>query len=154
EEQSIGGLPGVRCATPGFVIPPLRGEDKGDLPMSARAGRPLVSVVIPNKDSLPLLRACIDGLRRSTYRPLEILVVENNSREPDTFAYYEELATLPDCRVLKWDGPFNFAAINNEAARRARGEVLLLLNNDVEPTPPDWIERMLELALQPGVGAV
>jgi len=116
--------------------------------------RPLISIIIPNKDSLSLLRSCIDGIRRSTYRPYETIVVENDSREPETFAYYDEFISQPQCRLLKWDRPFHFAAINNEAVRMARGEIVVFLNNDIEITQPDWLERMLAATLQPGVGAV
>ncbi len=116
--------------------------------------RPLVSILIPTRDQSAILARCLDSLARSTYDHYEVLLVENNSREPATFAYYERLADRSDVRLLRWDRPFNYAAVNNHAASQARGEVLLFLNNDVEVIAADWMERMLEHALRPEVGCV
>jgi GT2 family glycosyltransferase len=116
--------------------------------------RRLVSILIPNKDSPGTLHACLESIRRSSYAPYEIVIAENNSRSADTVAYYQQLATRPDVRVLTWPGEFNFAAINNWAARQARGEVLLFLNNDIEVLTCDWLERLLEHALRDEVGGV
>jgi GT2 family glycosyltransferase len=120
----------------------------------ALTGRPTVSILIPNRDQAAILARCIDSLARSTYDRYEILLVENNSREPETFAYYQKLEGRPNPRLLTWDRPFNYAAVNNFAAAQARGEVLLFLNNDVEVIGADWLERLLEHALRPEVGAV
>ena len=73
---------------------------------------------------------------------------------PETFALYERLRQPPNVRVLTWDKPFNFAAVNNFAAARATGELLLFLNNDVEAVNADWLDRLVDRALLPGVGAV
>jgi glycosyltransferase involved in cell wall biosynthesis len=116
--------------------------------------RPLVSILIPSKDAQPTLEACLKSLERSAYRDFEVLVIENNSTEKATFDYYRQLASKPEVRVLTWDGPFNYAAINNWGAAQARGEVLLLLNNDTEAINPDWMERMLEHAIHEEVGGV
>lgn len=118
------------------------------------ARRPVVSVIIPNKDNIALLDRCLASLAGVDYANYEIVIVENNSRKPATFAYYARLTARPRTRVLTWDGPFNFAAINNWAAGQVAGEVLLLLNNDVEARDPDWLGRMLEHALRAEVGAV
>lgn len=112
--------------------------------------RPLVSVIVPNRDQPELLERCIASLRRTAYAPTELLVVENGSTRPETFALYGRLGA----RVLTWDRPFNYAAVNNYAATHASGELLLFLNNDVEAIHPDWLERMVGLVLQPGVAAV
>lgn len=120
---------------------------------------PLVSVLIPNKDHVGDLKACLDGLYKSTdYRNFEVIVVENNSTDPATFAYYETLpAAYPDCRgcrVVKWPGEgFNFSAINNYGRGFAKGEYLLLLNNDVTPITPGWLGEMVRQASQPGAAA-
>jgi GT2 family glycosyltransferase len=111
---------------------------------------PLVSILVPTRDRLALLRGCLDSLARSTYANREILVVDNRSSEPDTLQY---LAAGPH-RVLRYDADYNFSAINNFAAREARGEVLVLLNNDTEVISPDWLEEMLGHLCRPGVGAV
>ena len=116
--------------------------------------RPLVSLIVPTHDQVPLLSRCMDSLARSGYDNLEILVVENNSKAPETFAYYRRLQERTDVRMMTWERPFNYAAVNNWAAAQARGEVLLFLNNDVEAINPDWIERLLEHALRPEVGGV
>lgn len=143
--------------------------------------KPLISILIPNKDHAEDLRRCIDSiLRLSTYRNLEIVVVENNSAKKETFDFYEELQngyadrfskiatedggkTLVDAadagesieiRVIQWKQGFNFSAINNFGVPETRGEYLLLLNNDIEVITPDWIEEMLMYAQREDVGAV
>jgi GT2 family glycosyltransferase len=116
--------------------------------------RPRVSIIIPNKDYPEGLAQCIDSIRRSTYAPYEIILVENHSVLAETFACYERLQALADVRLLHWQQPFNYAAINNFAVAHARGDVLLFLNNDVQVINADWLERMLEHALRPEVGAV
>jgi O-antigen biosynthesis protein len=116
--------------------------------------RPLVSLIVATRDQAAMLTRCLDSVARSGYDRREILLVENNSKEPATFACYEQLAGRPDVRLLTWDRPFNYAALNNWAAAQAHGEMLVFLNNDVEAITPDWIERMLEHAQRPEVGAV
>jgi GT2 family glycosyltransferase len=116
--------------------------------------KPLVSVLIPNRDSVQLLSRCLDSLASVTYQRFEVLVLENMSAEPETHAYYSWLERQGRARILRWDRPFNYAAINNFGAAHARGELLLLLNNDIEAANPDWLDRLVGHALQPGVGAV
>jgi GT2 family glycosyltransferase len=116
--------------------------------------RPLVSLIIPTKDQTALLANCLDSLERSTYRNFEVILVENHSKEPETFDYYRRVEQRPEFRVLTWNPTFNYAAINNWAALQARGDVLLFLNNDVEVITADWIESMLQYALRLDVGAV
>lgn len=119
-------------------------------------GEPLVSIIIPNKDHVEDLKLCLTSIReRTTYEHYEILVVENNSEEPETFAYYEEAQReFPKLRLLTWKGEFNFSAINNFAAKEARGEYLLFLNNDIEVITPEWIQEMLGICQQDQVGIV
>lgn len=116
----------------------------------------LVSVLIPNCDHADDLTRCVEALLRSAGGvPLEILIVENNSKEAATFACYDALcAAHPACRVLRYAGPFNFSAINNFAARQARGTYLLLLNNDVEAETPDFVRELVSYAQRPEIGAV
>ena len=116
--------------------------------------QPLVSVVIPNKDHPEMLRRCVDSLARSSYANYELIVVENGSTQPATFDYYREIEQQPHVRVLPWDKPFNYAAVNNFAAAAANGELFLFLNNDIESINPDWLESLVKIAVQPGVGAV
>lgn len=119
-------------------------------------GEPKISIVIPNKDHIDDLSKCITSIiERSTYQNYEIIVVENNSEEAETFTYYEEIQSKFDCvRVLTWEREFNYAGINNFGAAAANGEYLLLLNNDVEVITPDWMEEMLGYCQRDDVGIV
>jgi GT2 family glycosyltransferase len=115
---------------------------------------PLVSIVIPTRDALPLLRACVESIRARTDHPrYEILVVDNQSSEAATVAYLAGLEQSGAARVLRHPEPFNFSAINNRAAAEARGEVLAFLNNDVEVISPGWLRELSSQAVRPGVGA-
>jgi len=118
-------------------------------------GQPLISILIPNKDHIAELKVCIDSIReKSTYTNWEIIIIENNSVEEITFAYYDELQKDSRIRVVYWDGKFNYSAINNYGLQFAKGEYVLLLNNDVEIISPDWLEQMLMFAQRSDVGAV
>ena len=117
---------------------------------------PLVSVIIPNKDHRADLDLCLTSLLdKGTYRNLEVIVVENNSTEPETFDSYEELQEKrKNVRVVTWKREFNFSAINNYGVTFAHGEYLLFLNNDVEVIEPDVIREMLGYARRDDVGIV
>jgi len=116
---------------------------------------PLVSIIVPTRDAENLLRRCIDSvLGKTTYPRFEILVVDNQSAHPRALAYLREAAAHPAIRVLPFDRPFNYSAINNFAARAARGEVLCLLNNDTEVISQDWLDEMVGHLLQTRVGVV
>jgi GT2 family glycosyltransferase len=116
---------------------------------------PSVSLVVPTRDRVELLRPCIEGLlHRTRYPDLEIVIVDNDSREPATLAFFAELRGESRVRVLPFPGPFNFSAINNAAVAVARGELIGLVNNDIEVIEPGWLEEMVSQALQPGIGAV
>lgn len=118
-------------------------------------GKPLVSIIIPNKDEKETLKACLDSIRKSTdYKNYEIIIVENNSTEDEIFAYYKELSKEPDIRLLRWKKEFNYSAINNFGAKHAKGEYLLFLNNDVTIITPEWMSEMLGMCGRPEVGAV
>jgi len=117
------------------------------------AGDPLLSIIIPNMDHSKVLARCVESVLASTWRNFEILIVENNSKKPETFAYYEELKKREKrVRVLKWEGEFNYSAINNFAVEEAKGECCLLLNNDVAAINSDWMERMLGICQREEVG--
>jgi GT2 family glycosyltransferase len=116
---------------------------------------PLVSIVIPTRDRLDLLRPCVDSvLVRTRYAHFEIIVVDNGSEEPQTLRYLEQLAVDDRVRVLRDERPFNYAALNNRAVDQARGEFIVLLNNDTEVISANWLGDMLGLAALPGIGAV
>ena len=115
---------------------------------------PLVSVIIPNKDHIADLRKCLDSLRTvSTWPALEILVVENNSTEAETEAFYRKMEEDGQIRLIRYQGAFNFSAINNYGVSFAKGEYLLFLNNDTELIT-DAVTEMMGYALRPDVGAV
>ena len=116
--------------------------------------QPLVSVIIPNKDHTADLDVCVQSLMgKSSYRNLEFIIVENNSTEPETFAYYEEMEEKhPAFHVVTWKEGFNYSAINNFGASFAKGEYLLLLNNDTELLEPDSIREMLGFCQREDVG--
>ena len=121
----------------------------------ARQKDPLVSILIPNKDQKDTLQRCVESIRdKSTYPNYEILIIENNSTEEKTFAYYRELEKDPGIRVITWEGPFNYSGINNFGAAQAAGEYLILLNNDTEVLSCDWIEEMLSDCMREDVVAV
>jgi glycosyltransferase involved in cell wall biosynthesis len=116
---------------------------------------PLVSLIIPTRDHVDILRNCIESIRNKTlYRNWEILVIDNQSKEPATLSYLRELVKDPRIHVLKYDAPFNYSAINNFAVNKACGEIIGLLNNDVEVIEPDWLGEMVSHALRREIGAV
>ena len=117
---------------------------------------PTVSVLIPNKDHTDDLEKALHSIYTvNDYPAFEVIVIENNSTDPATFAYYEEAQRrYPRLRVVTWEGPFNFSAINNFGRKSAVGDYLLLLNNDVEVLSPAWMREMVMQAAQPGVGGV
>lgn len=136
-------------------------------------GEPLVSILIPNKDQSPMLRRCLASIQNSTYKNYEIIIIENNSVEPETFAYYQELlgkgaphSQQRECQgeshlsggqriqIAVWEKGFNYSAINNYGAAFAKGSYFILLNNDIELITPDWIEELLGNCQRPEVGIV
>ncbi len=117
---------------------------------------PLVSVIIPNKDHKEDLELCLSSLLdKGTYQNLEVIVVENNSTDLQTFRYYEGLQKKrPNVRVVTWEKGFNFSAINNFGVEFSKGEYLLFLNNDVELIEPDTVRELLGYCMRQDVGAV
>ena len=117
--------------------------------------QPLVSILIPNKDHAADLKKCMDSIEeKSTYRNFEFIIVENNSTEEETFAYYKEIEKRDNVRVLYYKEDFNYSRINNFGAKEANGEYVLLLNNDTEMIEPDSIKEMLDVCMRPDVGIV
>ena len=118
------------------------------------AGTPLISIIIPNKDHVGDLDKCLSSiLEKTSYPNYEILIIENNSEDPKTFKYYESLNDK-SIRVIQYPGTFNYAAINNHAAKCSTCDYLVLLNNDTEVITPEWLEEMLMFAQRDDVGAV
>ncbi|MDO5518670.1 MAG: glycosyltransferase family 2 protein, partial [Clostridium sp.] len=119
-------------------------------------GNPKVSILIPTKDHIEDLdRAIQSVITKTDYKNYEIIVIENNSENKDTFEYYEEIQKKHDnIKVVTWEKGFNYSAINNFGAKYAEGEYLLLLNNDVEVINEGWLTKMLGLAQREDVGCV
>ena len=116
---------------------------------------PLVTLIIPTRDKVDILKKCILGIQQRTdYANWEMIVVDNGSTDPETHSYLRELKQDPRIRVLARDEPFNYSALNNFAAALARGEVLGLLNNDLEVVSPEWLTEMVAQAIRPEIGAV
>ncbi|RWB74613.1 MAG: glycosyltransferase [Mesorhizobium sp.] len=117
--------------------------------------QPLVSLVIPTRDKVDLLRNCLNSIReKTTYGSYEIIVVDNGSVEQETLAYFSELKKAKNMRVLHYDKPFNYSAINNFAVLNAKGSIIGLINNDIEVISPDWLTEMVSWAVQPDIGCV
>lgn len=116
---------------------------------------PRVTLIIPTRNGLELLRRCLGSLyTRTTYLNFELIVVDNESDDPKLLDYLAELKRERRVRILRYDAPFNYAAMNNLAAQNASGEIIGLLNNDLEVITPDWLEEMVSHAVQPDIGAV
>ncbi|WP_414832255.1 glycosyltransferase family 2 protein [Afifella sp. YEN Y35] len=136
-------------------VEPAPGVPFYRLKLSVPEPRPLVSLIIPTRDHAKLLRGCIESiLTKTTYDAYEILIVDNGSVEPETHRYFEELRADPKVRVISYNKPFNYAAINNFAAVQANGAILGLVNNDIEVISPDWLKEMVSWAVQPDIGCV
>lgn len=116
---------------------------------------PLVSIIIPNKDQKESLKKCLDSVfEKTAYKNYEIIIVENNSTDSETFAYYKELEKTSNIKIVTWESGFNYSAINNFGVKYARGEYLLFLNNDVEVINPEWMEELLGNCQREEVGIV
>lgn len=115
-----------------------------------------MTVIIPNKDHRQDLDLCIRSMiTRGTYKNLEFVVIENNSTDPETFAYYEAIQQeFPQVRVVTWTREFNYSAINNFGVQAAKGQYLLFLNNDTELIAENFVEEMLGFCQREDVGAV
>lgn len=116
---------------------------------------PLVSLLIPTRDRVEILRPCVDAiLARTDYPNFELLILDNQSTCAETLAYMAEVAKDPRVRVLSWNQPFNYSAINNFGARQARGRILGLVNNDIEPINDDWLSEMVRQVCREEIGCV
>ena len=117
--------------------------------------RPLVSVIIPNKDQVQMLAACLKSIEeKAGYDNCEIIIAENNSEQPETFSFYRRLEKENDrIRILRWQGEFHYSKINNYAASQARGDYLLFLNNDTVMIREGSLAQMVN-DMSDGVGAV
>jgi len=121
--------------------------------LGSSAASPCVSVIVPTRNHAKLLRACIEGIRQTSYPSMETIVVDNGSDDQETIAYLNELQAR-GVHLLQQPGPFNFSVLNNSAVELARGEMLCFMNNDVEVLDPNWLQPMVRQAMRPEIGAV
>lgn len=118
-------------------------------------GKPFISIIIPTKDKIYYLKSCIKSiLTKSTYVNYEIIIIDTGSIEGKTIKYYQTLKKNKKIKFLHWSENFNYSSVNNFAVQKAKGEYVLLLNNDTEIITPSWIESMLEHAQRKNIGAV
>lgn len=119
------------------------------------APAPLVTLIVPTRDAYDIVHECINSImQRTTYPRYEILVVDNQTSCLRTLSYLTELDEHNHVRVLRYNEPFNYSAINNFAARHAKGSVLGLINNDVEVITPEWLSEMVSHVMRPEIGCV
>jgi len=152
----------LNAVWPQAVLEELEGAPIGSANAARRVRHPLptdvreltVSLVIPTRDRSDLLQRCIDTIQRFTDWPkLEIIVIDNGSTELATQAYFDEIARQ-GVRVLPMPGPFNYADLNNRAIAQASGDIVGLVNNDIEALHAGWLDEIVALLLRPDVGAV
>ncbi|MFM0231730.1 glycosyltransferase [Paraburkholderia sediminicola] len=116
---------------------------------------PLVTVIIPTRNGLHLIRQCIERIiETTTYRNYEIVIVDNGSDEVAVLEYFDSVVSDSRIRVIHDDRPFNYSALNNNAVKHAEGDIIALVNNDVEVISPDWLSEMVSFAIQPSIGVV
>src|SRR5262249_6845936 len=116
---------------------------------------PPVTVIIPIRDRVDLLQRCIAGIhRRTRYPRISVLVIDNGSTKGETRRFLAAIVTDPNISVLRHSGPFNFAALCNQGVAAANTQIVAILNSDIDPIAPNWLESMVTHALRPDVGAV
>ena len=124
---------------------------------SSGSPRPKVSIIIPTKDRLDLLVPCIQSIiELSSYPNYEILILDNNSNQAETFRFFEKIANgeIPRCSVIEAAFPFNWSRLNNLGAVRADGDFFVFLNNDTKIIAANWLEWLVEYGMRPNIGAV
>jgi GT2 family glycosyltransferase len=131
------------------------------LPQWARVKRivpdpaPLVSLIVPTRDRPDLLGRCVDGLlNRTDYPEIEVLIVDHESKSPQTLELFSKLQLNTRVRVIPYTGPFNYSAINNMAVGKANGSIIGLINDDIEVINQEWLSEMVSLSVMKDVGAV
>lgn len=116
---------------------------------------PSVDIIIPTRDKADVLKVCIDSvLQKTRYSNYRIVLVDNDSVEPQTADYYRSLAEVPRVELLRFSGAFNYSAINNHAIADGDSRIVVLLNNDTEVISPDWLDEMVRQAIRPDIGCV
>lgn len=120
--------------------------------IETKAQWPTVTAIVPTRNRADLLRKCVEGIRQTRYPRIEIVIVDNESDDPQTVDFLSELEAS-GAKVIRAPGPFNYSRLNNEAVGLATGELLCFLNNDVEMIDPDWLRLLVLQAMRPDIGA-
>ena len=162
QEKSYAGVAAKKSLTAHFERVGIRGRFEelssfpGNFAHTIEPGDvPLVSIIIPTRDRVDLLKQCVESiLEKTTYARYEVLIVDNGSVEQETLDYFEGLTVANRAKVLRYDAPFNFSAINNFAVGQAAGTVLVFANNDLEVISSGWLDELVSHALRKEVGAV
>lgn len=142
-------------ANNGFTVHQGKSKETCRVQWNLPTDTPLVSIIIPTRDQVDLLRQCIESiLHNSTYTNFEIIVINNNSGNDETFSYFNVISQDSRVKVIDYPGQFNYSAINNFAVGHASGEFIALVNNDIEVISSDWLETMLGQCTRPEVGCV
>jgi GT2 family glycosyltransferase len=138
------GLPGAGASL----------AENGQVRVSWPAGEGLISIIIPSRDRVEVLRACIESIQALTRcPPFELLVVDSASAQEETLRYYAGLRKSGGARIIEFPGEFNYSAANNLGARHARGDLFVFLNNDTQVIEADWLEELARWARRPEIGA-
>jgi GT2 family glycosyltransferase len=134
-------------------LEPLDFDKKPMMSIPAQAKTAIVSIIVPTKDRLELLGPCIESVRKTALPNIELIVIDHQSEKAETLAYFDVLEA-EGVKIERWAGNFNFSAMNNAAAKGARGDLLCFLNNDIEVLSTDWLTHMRDQACRPYIGAV
>jgi GT2 family glycosyltransferase len=121
----------------------------------SQADNPLISIIVPTRNALDITRNCINSvLQKTKFNAFEIVIIDNQSDCPQTLKWFDDIQAEPNVRVIRYDAPFNYSAINNFAVTHSQGELLCFLNNDTEVINENWLGEMAQQAQRPGVGCV
>lgn len=160
-EKSYAHDAGLRALRSRFASEPGTTVESGPLPLTYRVRYPLpdpvprVAIMVPTRDGYRHLHRCVEGLlARTEYPAYEVLIVDNQSRDPQTLDWMTRIARDRRVRLLRYDAPFNYSAINNFAVAQTDADVIVLLNDDTDVISPGWLREMIALATRPDVGAV
>jgi glycosyltransferase involved in cell wall biosynthesis len=133
--------------------PYVPGFDRVQRPIPSPA--PLVSLIVPTRNRADLLGPCVEGLlRRTTYKPIEVIIIDHQSDDAETVALLKRLSADARVRIMPYQGPFNYSDMNNKAVAEARGELIGLINNDIDVIAPDWLSEMVSFAVVSENGAI
>lgn len=162
ENKGYADSAGQRALADHVIRKKIKGEVLGrsDLPTNYRLRYEIpegamASIIIPFKDKVTLTKTCVESvLEKTSYENYEIILISNNSIEDRTFAFLDKIKSNKKVRVFKYDKPFNYSKINNFGRTKAKGNFIVLLNNDTEVISPDWLGELTSVAAQPWAGAV